>query len=116
MPYKPMKPCKYPGCPNLTHDKYCENHRSTNKDRASSSQRGYGSKWQKARARFLKINPFCVRCYEKGKIVEATVVDHLIPHRGDQALFWDESNWQPLCKKCHDRKTMTEERYQEYSY
>nr|WP_292832122.1 HNH endonuclease signature motif containing protein [Mesorhizobium sp.] len=22
-------------------------------------------------------------------------------------LFWDRSNWQPLCKPCHDRKTAT---------
>lgn len=46
----------------------------------------------------------------------ATVVDHIIPHRGDQKLFWDRSNWQALCKSCHDSKTMTEDRYQEYTY
>ena len=34
-----------------------------------------------------------------------TVVDHIVPHRGDARLFWDEDNWQPLCKSCHDRKT-----------
>lgn len=39
----------------------------------------------------------------------ATVVDHIIPHKGDQYLFWDRSNWQPLCKLCHDRKTATED-------
>jgi 5-methylcytosine-specific restriction protein A len=33
------------------------------------------------------------------------VVDHIIPHRGDQYLFWDQENWQALCKDCHDRKT-----------
>lgn len=26
MPSKPKKPCAYPGCPNLTHDTYCEEH------------------------------------------------------------------------------------------
>ena len=35
------------------------------------------------------------------------LLDHIIPHRGDQKLFWDEQNWQPLCKDCHDRKTGT---------
>lgn len=34
--------------------------------------------------------------------VLSTVVDHVIPHRGDDVLFWDESNWQALCKSCHD--------------
>ncbi|MGI6721758.1 MAG: HNH endonuclease [Anaerovoracaceae bacterium] len=34
----------------------------------------------------------------------------MVPHRGDQKLFWDRSNWQSLCKSCHDSKTMTEDR------
>ena len=38
-------------------------------------------------------------------LTPATVVDHVIPHRGDRKLFWDEQNWQPLCKECHDKKT-----------
>jgi len=33
------------------------------------------------------------------------VVDHIQPHRGDQLLFWDRTNWQTLCKRCHDQKT-----------
>jgi len=39
----------------------------------------------------------------------ARIVDHVIPHRGDQELFWDTSNWQPLCKRCHDVKTAGED-------
>lgn len=40
----------------------------------------------------------------------ARVVDHITPHRGDVALFWDESNWQALCDfttpfNCHGQKT-----------
>lgn len=42
--------------------------------------------------------------------------EHESLHRGDPVLFWDESNWQPLCKHHHDSKTMTEDRYQEYRY
>jgi 5-methylcytosine-specific restriction protein A len=38
-------------------------------------------------------------------VTVATVVDHILPHRGDRVLFWDRSNWQALSKKCHDRKT-----------
>lgn len=41
----------------------------------------------------------------------ATVVDHIVPHRGDQKLFWDRSNWQPLCEHHHNVKTMTEDRF-----
>lgn len=45
-----------------------------------------------------------------------TVVDHIVPHRGDQKLFWDRSNWQPLCEHHHNVKTMTEDRFKEYRF
>mgnify|MGYP001201243132 FL=1 len=70
--------------------------------RASSTQRGYGYKWQKASAGFLKSHPLCADHLKRGQVVEATVVDHIKPHRGDQQVFWDKSNWQSLCKQCHD--------------
>ena len=54
---------------------------------------------------FLKKNPLCAKCRENGKLTPATIVDHIIPHRGDMKLFWDKRNWQPLCKDCHDHKT-----------
>lgn len=77
--------------------------------RGTSAQRGYGSRWQKARRTYLDRNPLCVHCTAEGKTVVATVVDHIIPHKNDQALFWDTANWQALCKACHDRKTATED-------
>jgi 5-methylcytosine-specific restriction protein A len=115
VPYKPLKPCKHQGCPELIADSYCLKHKPLYQ-RASARERGYDNRWQKARKRFLKANPLCVKCKEQGKYVEATVVDHIVPHRGDKILFWDESNFQSLCKNCHDRKTMTTDRYQEYKY
>ena len=65
---------------------------------------------------YFKKNPFCVKCYEEGHITMATVVDHIVPHRGDQKLFWDRGNWQPLCEHHHNVKTMTEDRYVEYKF
>ncbi len=70
--------------------------------RASSSRRGYDYAWQKARDGYLRRHPLCCLCDRQGKVVAASVVDHIVPHRGDKALFWDRSNWQPLCKHCHD--------------
>lgn len=70
--------------------------------RGSSAARGYGSRWQKARATFLQQHPLCRNHESRGLVVAATVVDHIVPHRGDQKLFWDTSNWQALCKQCHD--------------
>lgn len=37
-----------------------------------------------------------------GIVVAASLVDHVKPHRGDAALFWDERLWQPSCKWHHD--------------
>lgn len=63
----------------------------------------YDYKWQQRRIVYLRQNPFCVHCRDLGLIgVAATVVDHIIPHQGNQQLFWDQSNWQGLCKPCHD--------------
>ena len=108
MPKAPKSPCRYPGCPNLC-DKgvYCSKHMQFSSDRmrGGAEARGYDSRWRKARAAFLQRNPLCNECMKHGMLTPATVVDHVIPHRGDQKLFWDEDNWQALCKSCHDRKT-----------
>lgn len=75
----------------------------------SSTQRGYGYKWQKARERFLKKNPLCAYCQRDDRVTAANVVDHITPHRGDQKLFWRESNWQALCSSCHSSVKQREE-------
>ncbi len=62
----------------------------------------YGYRWQKARAAFLREHPLCTHCQRRGLVTSATIVDHVTPHRGDEVLFWDVENWQPLCKPCHD--------------
>lgn len=73
--------------------------------RESAAARGYDRRWQTLRSRFLRRFPLCVECRSAGRLTPATVIDHVIPHRGDDRLFWDETNWQPLCKQCHDKKT-----------
>lgn len=73
-------------------------------DKRKTSERGYGWRWQKARAAFLSRpeNVLCRMCKAEGRITAATVVDHKVPHRGDEVLMWDQENWQPLCKPHHD--------------
>lgn len=114
MPSKPKKPCSYPRCPNLTTERYCDQHKREtakryDKERGTAAQRGYDARWRKARAVFLRRNPLCVECQKEGKLVQATVVDHRIPHKGNYEKFWDENNWQALCKLCHDRKTVRDD-------
>jgi 5-methylcytosine-specific restriction enzyme A len=79
--------------------------------RPSAARRGYGPRWRRARAAYLARHPLCVLCREAGRLAPATAVDHVVPHRGDPILFWDESNWQGLCKPCHDAKTAREGRW-----
>ena len=58
--------------------------------------------WKQTRLAVLQESPLCVRCMKLGRSIPATVVDHIIPHRGDETLFFDRDNLQSLCKPCHD--------------
>lgn len=107
---KPQRPCSYSGCPELTRERLCDKHKRTiDNMRSSAAQRGYDERWRKARLRFLRQHPVCEECDRHGRLKAATVVDHIKPHKGNCELFWDEGNWQPLCKRCHDRKTALED-------
>lgn len=115
MPFAPARPCRSPGCPDLTHHRkgWCAHHlqlqsAEDNERRGTAAQRGYGAEWRKAREGWLKEHPLCVTDEAEGRTVAATVVDHIIPHKGDRRLFWDRSNWQSLCKYHHDQKTALE--------
>ncbi len=66
--------------------------------------------WKRAAKRFLALHPVCRDCEALGVIKVAVEVDHVVPHRGDRGRFWDRTNWQPLCKPCHSRKTAREVR------
>lgn len=115
MPSRPKKPCARPGCSELVEagQRYCEQHKRQEQkrydnQRGTSAQRGYTARWQRARKRYLAEHPLCVECEKQGRLTPATVVDHVIPHKGDRRLFWDQGNWQSLCKRCHDKKTARE--------
>jgi 5-methylcytosine-specific restriction protein A len=103
---KPAKQCLEFGCTALTEGgrSRCPEHEAarpkrSRRDRPTSGRRGYDYEHQQARERFLKQNPYCVRCG-----APATVLDHATPHRGNRALLRDPSNWQALCGSCHGSK------------
>jgi 5-methylcytosine-specific restriction protein A len=109
MPLSAPHPCGAPGCPALVRGRArcAEHERKRERERGTSTERGYDARWRRARLAYLRQHPLCVLCAPR--VVPATVVDHRQPHRGDERLFWAEDNWQPLCKSCHDRKTATED-------
>ena len=107
MPRKPKQPCRYPGCPRLTDERYCEAHRKMASlqyeryGRDAVAKRRYGSAWQKIRARVLAAHPLCEQCRKEGRLTVATEVHHILPlgHGGTN----DEENLMALCKPCHSR-------------
>lgn len=125
MPARPLRPCTHPGCHKLSTSSRCEDHpyrRFESEDsapRASFRDRGYSSKWDRFRKAWIRQHPLCgqrldsmsgehSRCWREGIAAYGREVDHIIPHRGDTALFWDENNLQTLCKSCHSAKTSHE--------
>lgn len=68
--------------------------------RGSARERGYTTQWDHAARAHRQAHPLCVGCYEADKVRAATLVDHIIPHKGDQTLFWDRTNWQSACDHC----------------
>lgn len=90
-----LRECGHPGCHALTRESYCDKHKQLHErkqrefERESPSKRGYNYKWTKARKAFLAQHPFCEcpACKESGHPLPANVVDHIIPHRGNQELF-----------------------------
>lgn len=113
-----MRFCLHPGCSERVKSGRCEDHARPREQqqRGNSNERGYDWRWRKAAKRFLSEYPLCGRrpggvapvmsqCHDEGRISAAVQVDHVEPHRGDPVKFWDERNWQPLCRECGARKS-----------
>lgn len=79
--------------------------------RVSSRQRGYDTKWEKARAGFLAKHPRCECPQHKGKpdAPPSDTIDHIVAHKGDPKKFWDRSNWRASTRSCNARKAAAEE-------
>lgn len=62
----------------------------------------YGTKrWKRLRDQVRVEEPFCRKgC---GRVTDH--IDHIIPHRNDEALFFDRANLQGLCIEHHAEKT-----------
>jgi 5-methylcytosine-specific restriction endonuclease McrA len=82
-----------------------ETDRAADQRRGSAKERGYDGRWAKARASHLARSPLCRYCevgaFGAKRVTAATIVDHLYPHRGDRALFWQTRFWVSACGDCH---------------
>ena len=72
------------------------------------------ARWQRLRWSVLVEELFtCRMCRRIEADTAALVADHVVPHRGNEALFWDRANLQCLCKACHDSAKQRAERWRE---
>jgi 5-methylcytosine-specific restriction protein A len=98
--------CGYPRCPNYAVEKgYCPAHyRDSLQARSFRGCNRGNSRFRWMRSAFLNRNPICNLCRRE----PASVLDHIVRHRGDALLYWDQKNWQGLCGNCHGLKTASE--------
>lgn len=105
MPRRPKRPCSFPGCPNLTDGRFCEEHeKQENKryetyDRDPAVRKRYGRAWKRIRDSYAAAHPLCERCLKEGKYVPTEEIHHKLPlsKGGTHA----RENLIALCKSCH---------------
>lgn len=108
MPYKPKRPCAYPGCGRLAdRGQYCAKHqaaanRNYNKyERDPESNKRYGRAWKGFRGRYASEHPLCEMCQKEGRLTPVEEVHHIIPvsKGGTHA----RGNLISLCQSCHTK-------------
>lgn len=105
MPRRPKHPCSFPGCPELTHQRYCQKHKRFMDSQYNRMQRPYkmnqryGREWKEVRNAYIKEHPFCEICGMEGKVVKAEQVHHVIPI--SEGGTHSPSNLMALCASCH---------------
>jgi len=112
MPFKPKRPCSYPGCPKLTYGRFCEEHTKEETKRYERNQRDpamkkrYNRTWKRIRDRYINEHPLCERCQKEGKLTPAEEVHHVVPlSRGGTHAA---DNLMALCTSCHSTITAKE--------
>lgn len=80
----------------------------------ASKKWGKSGRWKRLRLKVLDDKLWTcektgVKLVEGNKAPNSAVVDHIIPHREDPALFWDEKNLQVVSKSYHDKAKQSQE-------
>lgn len=73
------------------------------------------ARWQRLRKKIILRDD--MMCRATGQLLtgvhpaaNSPVVDHIVPHRGDEALFWDPDNLQTVSKSYHDSEKQRQEK------
>mgnify|MGYP001114152568 CR=1 FL=1 len=106
MPYKPKRPCAYPGCGRLAvHEQYCAEHQKVADDnykryeRSPDFNKTYGRSWKRLRDKYIKQHPLCEMCLKEGRLTPVDEVHHILPvSQGGRST---PDNLMSLCRSCH---------------
>ena len=101
--------CTYAGCKTLIDKRgYCPEHVDKKPlpfaGAARSKPLYSSSKWTALKSKLITADSCCCVCGTKEKLH----LDHIVPHRGSEELFFNEDNLQVLCEACHRVKTAQE--------
>lgn len=66
------------------------------------------ARWYRFSKRYLAEHPWCLHCARAGRFTLAKDVDHILTTSRGGRLY-DGANLQPLCKRCHAKKTNRED-------
>lgn len=109
MPMRAKHQCNFPGCPELTNERYCEAHRKQMHTDYNQHRRDprinarYDERWRRVRALYISAHPLCEECGKHGKLTPSQEVHHILP-LADGGTH-DETNLMALCKSCHSKIT-----------
>lgn len=111
-----LRPCRHCRSAHRNDNGYCDKHQSlvvagwerTRKGR-TTTERGYGWKWQQLRKRILKRDEYlCQTCLRRGRYERGTEVDHILAKSQGGADV--AANLEAICYECHTEKTAVESR------
>lgn len=114
-----MRQCNKVGCMNVHNSMngYCADHqeyyqeqkakrnKQYNEGRPARHQYYFTNTWRRLRDQYIKEHPLCCRCEQRGQVVLAELVDHIIEIEDNPDLKDSYSNLQSLCFRCHNVKT-----------
>jgi len=113
---RPLRPCAVPGCVNLTRERYCEAHATRTQIERAERDRHYdetrrdrkltefynSTAWKRAReAARIRDHNLCQDCLQRGRVVFADTVHHIVPVRAAWARRLQLDNLVSLCTSCH---------------
>lgn len=121
MPVAPPSVCTAPHCRRLAEagrtrcsqhhaewvarrgEQLAKAHSKYNKRRPATDAFYKTQAWKRKSQKFRERHPVCVECDRLGLVVDAELVDHIIPYRLRPDLGLVDSNLRSLCWSCHSR-------------